>query len=291
MKTRTKTAAFFVLSLFLFILAPAALLFAGEIPPSPYWKEQIVFPDEPFRAAITTSSDPRWVKFTILTEPYDPNIVYFQDCREYTFHYDFAADLVTPFVGMTSQQFDQATLYETGQQGILGAVVMPPDTGWPEPFPYQEYGIQFVRRDPYTKEQVAELFDIVRSSILADPNVQAFYFPTYEQIATAEANEDWFESQGIPVSSASRWTPGNVVYSSGWALGKLKYFQGNNIAYAYQTGQLEPNDILLTDVVPAEIPFLAWIISLSPSTPNSHFAILAQTYGLHFAHLALPEDA
>lgn len=291
MKTRTKTAAFFVLSLFLFILAPAALLCAGEIPPSPYWKEQIVFPDEPFRAAITTSSDPRWVKFTILTEPYDPNIVYFQDCREYTFHYDFAADLVTPFVGMTSQQFDQATLYETGQQGILGAVVMPPDTGWPEPFPYQEYGIQFVRRDPYTKEQVAELFDIVRSSILADPNVQAFYFPTYEQIATAEANEDWFESQGIPVSSASRWTPGNVVYSSGWALGKLKYFQGNNIAYAYQTGQLEPNDILLTDGVPAEIPFLAGIISLSPSTPNSHVAILAQTYGVPFAHLALPEDA
>lgn len=290
MRTRNRTASCFVLPLFLFILAPAALSYAGEIPASPYWKERIVFPDEPFRAAITSSYEARWVKFTILTEPYDPNIVYFQDCREYMFHYDFAADLVTPFVGMTPQQFDQATLYETDQQGILGAVVMPPDAGWPEPFAYQEYGIQFVRRDPYTKEEVAELFGIVKSSIEADPNVRAFYFPAYEQVATAEANEDWFDSQGIPVSSASRWTPGNVVYSSGWALGRLKYFQGNNIAYSYQTGQLEPNDILLTDGVPAKIPFLAGIISLSPSTPNSHVAILAKSYGVPFVYLALAED-
>ena len=277
--------------LFLLVLGPAALSSAGQIPASPYWKDRIVFPGEPFCAPVSISSEPRWVKFTILAEPYDPNIVYFQDCREYAFHYDFAADLVTPFIGMTPQQFDQATLYEIGQQGILGAVLMPPDTGWPEPFAYPEYGIQLVRRDPYTKEQIAELFNIVKSSILAEPNVQAFYFPTYEQIATAEANKDWFESQGITISSAARWAPGNVVYSSGWALGRLKYFEGGNIDQAYQTGQLEPNDILLTDGVPAEVPFVAGIISLSPSTPNSHVAILAQGYGVPFVYLALAEDA
>ncbi len=298
MRTRSKTAASFVLRLFLVVLGPAALSHAGQIPPSPYWKEQIIFPGEPFCAPVAISSEPRWVKFTILTEPYDPNIVYFQDCREYAFHYDFAADLVTPFIGMTPEQFDEATLYESGQQGILGAVLMPPDTGWPEPFAYPEYGIQLVRRDPYTKEQTAELFNVVKSSIVAEPNVQAFYFPTYEQIETAEANKDWFESQGIPISSASRWAPGNVVYSSGWALGELKYFDGDSIADAYQTGQLEPNDILLTDGVPAEIPFVAGIISLSPSTPNSHVSILAQGYGVPFVYLreepvglALAEDA
>ena len=270
----------------------------AEIPPSPFWKDEIIFPGEPFCAPITITTEPRWVKFTILTEPYDPNIVYFQDCREYAFHYDFAADLVTPFIGMTAEQFDEATLYESGQEGILGAVLMPPDTGWPEPFAYPEYGIQLVRSDPYTKEQTAELFNIVKSSIVAEPNVRAFYFPTYEQIATAEANKEWFESQGITISSASRWAPGNVVYSSGWALGELKYFEGDNIDDAYQTGQLEPNDILLTDGVPAEIPFVAGIISLSPSTPNSHVAILARSYGVPFVYLrtepvglALAEDA
>lgn len=278
------------MALFLLALNPAVLSYAAHIPPSPYWKNQIAFPDEPFRAPATQTNDPRWVKFTILTQANDPNIVYFQDCRTYAFHYHFATDLLTPFVGMTTQQFDQATLYEAGRQGILGAVVMPPDIGWPEPFAYPEYGIQFVSRDQYTKEQIKELFDIVKSNILTEPGVQAFYFPTYEQIPTAEANRHWFESQGIPISSAARWAPGNALYSTGWALGRLKYFEGHNIEYAYRTGQLEPNDILLTDGVPAEVPFVAGIISLSPSTPNSHVAILAKTFGVPFVHLALTED-
>jgi len=272
------------------VLPPAVLSYAAEIPPSPYWKTEIVFPDDPFRAAPTYDGQPGWVKFTILTEPYDPNICYFQDSNEYVFHYDFARDLLPPFLGMTPAQFDQATLYQTGQQAILGAVIMPPNTGWPTPFPYPEYGIQFVRRDPYTKEQIAQMFDIVKLGIVADPNVQAFYFPAYEQIGTAEANRAWFEAQGIHIASPARWTPGNIVYSSGWALGEMKYFEGQNIAHAYQTGQLEPNDILLTDGVPAEIPHVAGIISLSPSTPNSHVAILAQTFSVPFVHLALEDD-
>jgi len=280
-----------VLLWFLLVLAPAALSYAGEIPPSPYWKNEIVFPDEPFRASGTFASDPGWVKFTILLDPYDPNVVYFQDSKRYAFHYNFAVELLTPFIGMTPGQFDEATLYEEDQQAVLGAVIMPPNAGWPEPFPYPEYGIQFVRHDPYTKEEIAGLFNIVKSRVQADPGVQAFYFPAYEQIGTAEANREWFESQGIPIGSASRWAPGNACYSSGWALGELKYFDGDSIQEAYLAGLLEPNDILLTDGVPAEVPFVAGIISLSPSTPNSHVAILAKTFGVPFVHLALAEDA
>ncbi|MHC4499573.1 MAG: PEP/pyruvate-binding domain-containing protein, partial [Planctomycetota bacterium] len=50
-------------------------------------------------------------------------------------------------------------------------------------------------------------------------------------------------------------------------------------------------DILLTDGVPAEIPFVAGVVSLSPSTPSSHVAILAKSYGVPFVHLAVAEDA
>jgi hypothetical protein len=285
-----RNAAVFLVLLWL-LLALAALSYAGEIPPSPYWKNEIVFPDEPFLASGTFASDPGWVKFTILLDPYDPNVVYFQDSKRYAFHYNFAVELLTPFIGMTHRQFDEATLYEEDQQAVLGAVIMPPNAGWPEPFPYPEYGIQFVRHDPYTKEEVAELFNIVKSGVQADPSVQAFYFPAYEQIGTAEANREWFESQGIPIGSASRWAPGNACYSSGWAFGKLKYFDGDDIQAAYLAGLLEPNDILLTNGVPAEVPFVAGIISLSPSTPNSHVAILAKTFGVPFVHLALAEDA
>ena len=121
--------------------------------------------------------------------------------------------------------------------------------------------------------------------------MQAFYFPSYEQLASSEANSVWLEAQGIPISSTARWATGNACYSAGWALGTLKYFDGNQIQTAYETGHLLPEDILLTDGVPAEMPFVSGILSLLPSTPSSHVAMLARTFNVPFGHLAIPADA
>jgi hypothetical protein len=256
---------------------------------TPFWKNHVVFPSEPFQAYGNSANDPSWVKFTIFIN--DPNTLYFQDSQEYIFHYDFATNRLVFFLGMTPQQFYELTLYEDNQQAVLGTVIMPPMEDF-APIPtYQEYGIQFHRHDPYPKEQIADLFDTVKSCIVTDPNVRAFYFPSYEQLPAAEANHHWFESNGIQISSTSRWYQANVSYSDGWALGNLKYFEGKDIQSAYQNGLLEPNDILLTDGVPAEIPFVTGIITLSPTTPNSHVAILTRTFGVPFVHLALAEDA
>ena len=192
---------------------------AGEIPESEYWKNEIVYPDDPFRASGTYEGDPGWVKFTLLLGPYDPNVVYFQDSGVYPFHYHFATELLTPFLGMSPQEYDEVTLYEQGQQAILGAVILPPLQGWPPASMYREYGIQFVRNDPYTREHIAELFTIVKGCVAAEAEIEVFFFPAYEQMATAEANRDWFEAQGIPISSSARWSGGDVYYSTGWALG------------------------------------------------------------------------
>jgi hypothetical protein len=73
-------------------------------------------------------------------------------------------------------------------------------------------------------------------------------------------------------------------------MGELKYVEGSQIEAAYLSGTLGPDDILLTDGVPAEVPYLAGIVTLAPSTPNSHVAILAKTFGVPFIHPALPED-
>jgi len=278
-------------SALIIVLSLTTIAPAPTDPPSPYWKNRIVCPNEPFRVQGTSADDPDWVKLTILLPPYDPNIVYFQDCRKYTFHYNFAVGWLPPFYGMTPQQFDQATLYDQGQKAILGAVIMPPTAGYPPPPPYPEYGIQFVRRDPYSAQEIVQLFNTVKAAVTADPNIRAFYFPSYEQITTAEANRDWFEARGIPISSPARWARGNCCYSAGWALGRLKYVPPADISNAYLEGTLRPEDILLTDGVPAGIPLVSGIISLSPSTPNSHVAILAKTFGVPFVYLALAEDA
>ncbi len=264
--------------------------FSQTITPSAYWKNQVSFPNDPFCARGISRDSARWVKFTILLEPYDPNIVYFQDSRKYVFHYNFAAENLDPFLGMTSQQFNAVTLSAQNQQAVLGTVVVPPlDQDGQSTFP--EYGIQFVRQEPYDREQIRDMFYLVKAHIEATPDVQAFYFPTYEQQAVAQAHRDWFASQGIPLGSTGQWADGNVCYSQGWALGTLKFFSADSVDAAYQSGQLGPADILLTDGIPAELPFLSGILSLVPSTPNSHVAILARTQTVPFAYLALASDA
>ncbi|MCF7974104.1 MAG: hypothetical protein K9N55_09840 [Phycisphaerae bacterium] len=260
------------------------------VTPSEAWNAEVEFPADPLFSRGTSRDSARWVKFTILLDPYDANVVHFQDSRRYVFHYDFAAQHLDPFVGMTSAQFNAVTLFEQDQEAILGAVILPPLVSAAD-VDILEYGIQFVRQDTFTREEIATLYDRVRRSVLADPNVQAFYFPTYEQQAVALANEDWFAAQGIPLGSTARWAEGNTCYSQGWALGTLKFVSAVNIEHAYHTGELTPRDILLTDAIPAELPYVAGIVSLVPSTPNSHVAILANTYRVPFVYLSLADDA
>jgi Pyruvate phosphate dikinase, AMP/ATP-binding domain len=250
-----------------------------------YGKTDMIFPDDPFEhRQYAGTSNLGWVKFTLLNPPYDPNIVYFQDSEHFSFHYDFVSECLGPFEGTSPEEFDRLSLHADDQQLILGAVITPP-TGFGVSAPIQEYGIQFVRYDPYSREELAALFHQVAMAISSDPNVQAYYFPSYEQSEVARKNAEWFAEQGIPISSAARWTRGNTIYSEGWALGRLKYVAPDDIDSAYSRGELLASDILLTDAVPAEIPVLAGVITLTPSTPNSHVAILANTYAIPFVHL------
>ncbi len=268
-----------------------AVMQGQMIDPSPYWKNQIAFPYDSFCARGTSKEAVKWVKFTIVLAPYDPNVVYFQDSRKYVFHYDFATKVLDPFLGMTTQQFNAVTLFAQNQRAILGTVILPPARVWPTQAEYQEYGIQFVRQVPFTREQIRDLFYLVRAQIAAPPDVRACYFPTYEQQAVAVAQREWFESQGIPLGSTARWAKGNTCYAEGWALGTMRFFPGDQISAAYHSSLLGPSDILLTDGIPAEVPFIAGIVSLAPSTPNSHVALLARAYAVPFVYLARAEDA
>jgi hypothetical protein len=258
---------------------------APSITPSAYWKNQITFQNDPFCSYVSAGST--WIKFTILTEPYDPNLVYFQNSKKYKLHYDFASQCLNPFIGMSSQQFYAATVTAEHPSAVLGTVLLPPTHGTPPVADVNEYGIQFVR---YDREQIRDLFARVKASVIGPADVRALFFPTFDQQAAAQADRAWFEAQGIPVGSMTRWAQGNTCYSQGWALGRLKFFAADHISQAYQAGDLEPNDVLLTDGVPAEVPLLAGLISLSPSTPNSHVALLFQGSSIPFIYAALQAD-
>ena len=246
-------------------------------------KYEIQFPSDSY---VKWGSDGGWVKFTILVG--NPTTVYFQDSNVYPFHYDFAVAELPQFAGMTRAQFDAATLHAAGQQAILGALILPPRVNYRDVYP--EYGLQLVRQDPYPRETVRDLFHLVRSKVLAAPDVQAYYFPAFEQQASAEQEQAWLLAEGVPLSSVDRWAEGNACPSFGWALGRLKYFPAAQIDAAWIAGDLAPGDVLLTDGVPAEIPAVAGVVSLAPVSPNSHVVILARTFRTPLVHLALADD-
>lgn len=242
------------------------------------WKNQLAHPFETFNSS--GDQTPRWVKFAISLD--DPVRVFYADSHRFTFHYDFVTARLEPFIGITPAEFDHISQLNTNRELVLGTVL--------NPGLRTEYGIQFVSRETLPREMVRELFELVKSTIVIPPDtadgpVQAFYIPAFEQLAVARENSAYFASNGIPISSAERWLSGNVCYSKGWGLGTLKFFEATNVPAAYAAGRLRPQDILITDGIPAELPYVSGIISLTPTTPNSHVAILAQSYGVPFAYL------
>ncbi len=106
--------------------------------------------DDPFcnARAVENREQPSWVKFAILTT--DTTAVYFQDCRKYLFHYNFTAECLDPFLGLTIEEFNQISLYRAGQEVVLGAVLFPPNNAYGRSI--REYGIQLVGSDCASKK-------------------------------------------------------------------------------------------------------------------------------------------
>ncbi len=248
------------------------------------WKNHALYPVDPLLspAPAWDQFEPRWLKFAI--DLAEPHRVYFQDSARYAFHYDFAVQRLERFKGLTREAFDAVSLHRAGQQVLLGAALYAPTDNLPE------IALQFVGYDPYPREEIADWFDLVRSVIQLQVPADFYYFPTYEQQAVALANTAYFAQRGIAVSSAMRWVTADECYAPGWTLGRLVFVTASEIPAAYASGRLGPDDILLVDVVPAEVPPVAGIISLSPATPNSHVAILAQSFGIPFVYFSAVHD-
>jgi hypothetical protein len=221
-------------------------------------------------------NDPPYAKFTARLD--EPGRVYFQDSDRYPFHYDFVRARLPGYQDIGYQDYERISLHPEGQELLVGTVIRPPDPN------LTELGIQFTGNEPFPIEDVARWFDTVHSRILAPDGWRFFYLPAYEQSATAFDNEAWFAERGIQVDSATRWITENACYSDGWALGRLKFFSAGDIDAAFGDGRLTDRDILVTDQVPAEIPLVAGVLTLTPATPNSHVAIQAKGFRIPFAH-------
>lgn len=254
---------------------------AVTVPADPSWKAAITFWDEPFLAQPLQwePPSPRWVKFVVLTA--DPTRVFFQDSNAFPFHADFAIAKLPPFAGLTRAAFDAVTLPNAGKQAILGAVLFAPAT-WQGPT-VREVGVQLVGQDPYDTGVALRVLGLVRDAITSEGTAPAvFYMPTYEQRAAAEDAAATFAAAGFALSSPERWSDGDVCLVSGWAVGRVVSLAASEVASAWENGRLTAKDILVVDQVPAELPRVQGIVSLSPASAASHVAILAATFETPF---------
>jgi hypothetical protein len=252
----------------------------GDIEPPPF-KTRIDHPFDPYLAFSATEGGPPWVKFTIRVS--EPEKVYFQNSGQTPFHHDFVAATLTPYVGWTPSEIDAVSLYAQGQELVFGAVLYSPAA------PY-EIAIQLVRQDAYSVDEVVAYFTAVRAAVESAAEIPFFYFPTFEQQESATDNSEALAAAGVPLGSIARWLTGDVCYAMGWAHGRVVQVAPGDIDDAYAAGTLGPTDILLTEGVPAEIPFVAGVLTLVPSTPNSHVAILAADWQIPFAFLSQSES-
>ncbi len=252
------------------------------IAPSKWGKDSVVFRTDPFITWPQTDAgwfQPRWVKFTVLVG--DPSRVHFQHSGKYKLHFEYIDAHLGPWAGKGAAALQKVSLYEQGQELVLGAVLFAPtEYGL-------EWGMQLVRKDPYHPEMVRRVYELVAAAIKAEKptdKLEGFYFPTFAQRASAQHFAPWFKTKGIEVGDIGRWGSG-ACYATGWAMGRVVELQGDGIDAAWQQGKLTDSDILLTDAVPAEIPPVAAVLVRKPSTPNSHVAILARNLGTPFAWL------
>jgi Pyruvate phosphate dikinase, AMP/ATP-binding domain len=245
---------------------------SATLPPSPAdWRETLDFSQGPDPFMRQDSSAP-WTKFTLLRD--EPQRVLFQNANALEFHFDFARRFIPAFAGMTRAEFDAATIDGgDNRKALLGALIGTPP----------QLGLQLISRTPLDVQTVLSALTRAKQSINA-PGTKFVYYPTLEQQQAAQGYAQALAAAGFELGNPVP-AQGNEVHSPGWAIGRLTFVTASEIAKQYASGALLPSDILVTDGVPAEVPNVAGIVSLRQATPNSHVAILAQSYKAPFAYV------
>lgn len=257
------------------------------VPEHVSWKSQLQLPNDDFFWTPQSGSveDLRWAKFIVLAS--EPEQIYFQDARAYPFHYEFARDRIPAFADMTRAQLDAVSLENEGRQAILGAVLVPGDSVF-----HPEYAVELVSNDDLHPELVETVMQTVSAHVTAPAGTRQYYFPSSVSAQCLSGKLDDFAARGLLTGSVNRWLSGDACYAPGWAIGKLVELPAAEVDAAYLDGRLTPDDILLlSDTAPAELPYVAGVLTLEPSTPNAHTAILARSYEVPFAYLRQASSA
>ncbi len=235
-----------------------------DIPQSDAWSHQLEFRQ-------------RSAKFIVLLD--DPTRVFFQNTQQYPFHFQFATAELPPFKGLNALEYDALTLFPgPNQRAIAGSIA------WADEFLATEphgISVQLLGGDGYPVETIDYLVNLVREAIAPGADWlkvgNASYLPTPSQFSHALANRDYLQERGINVLDPTKPNVFSSTFAPGWTIGNLRYVATDEIEKAFLEGRLTSDDILLTERLPPELPWVKGVLTLSPPVPNSHVVILARS--------------
>jgi hypothetical protein len=219
--------------------------------------------------------------------PDHTDLVYFHPNS--VFHYDFARNYLPQFTSTPADVFEDWMLHPSKEKGVIGGVFVPTpaasgggDAGI--------YFIEFASNEPIPDQKLADLFKTVRARII-DPGHSALLLPPAVQRDSVLANRHFFITQGISLGELTQFVTNTTMQAQGWSIGKLVYIPANELPQAISSGMITPQTILISDRAPLDLPPIAGLVSLTPSSPNSHTVLRLQTAGFPYLDLRPSEKA
>lgn len=220
-----------------------------------------------------------YVKFSVLVNNGALGTIYFHS-KSFEFHGDFLKTL-PQFSGLSREQIDLVALKTPQRKVLLGNIFLKQ---------IQHAGawgysadIQLLSNDVIEADKVGRIFTHIKPSVRLTSAFQ--YLPDSAQEQYVKANTDVFTQLGIDLASLAKDDRSKQCYSLGWTVGRIKIMTEAEAVDATKRGLLTPEDILVVDRAPRELPLLGGVITGAVTALSSHVALMSQMTGSPFFYL------
>ena len=190
------------------------------------------------------------------------------------FHADFLKTR-PEFAGLDSSQIDLVALKTSGRKVFLAVLLVKPFTD-----DTIAADLQILSHDPLPANEVKKVLDAARAN---HPGylTELGYSPVAEQKGYVVQHRGEFDALGIKIAETAD-SRDLVCYARGWTVGRVRILKAADLPTKMAAGEINPDDILVMDETPREIPIVAGVIVGSTSSPSSHVALLSQMAGNPF---------
>lgn len=219
------------------------------------------------RANFPGAMQVREVKFFIPGVDTVTPELYFQNTKNYPFHYDFAREALGWTVDLWT--FNRQTYFSDQRKNLAGSLIAH-DHYEPNEAIQGIYTMEFWPTDPVNFEHVQLAYDLITAAMPFAKDSLYYHAPSETQRALYEAERELFEASEIKVVRTEDLFA-NVSYTAlvaGEAYGRLRIVDGPDTVSA--------RDIVVYRTIPNTLSHVTAIITEIPQTPLSHINLKAQ---------------